>query len=163
MAQCLERLQQMLHEQGIRFETRHHREVFTMQAVAAELHEKGDHVAKIVIAWVDGRLVMLVLPAPEQVDFDRVAHLLNAQYARAAREDEFKFRFPDCEAGAMPPFGHLYQMPTYIDTALTQAQTIVFQAGTHRDTITMAMDDYLRVAAPTTADFILQRHPTAAN
>lgn len=156
MATCLDRIQTLLREQDVPFITQHHREVFTMQSVAAELHEKGARVAKSVIAWVDGRLVMLVLPAPYHVDFQRLANLLHAELARAAREEEFKFRFPDCDPGAMPPFGNLYQMPTYMETSLSHQPEMVFQAGTHRDTLKLATADYVRLAKPTLAEFRVQ-------
>lgn len=159
MSACLERLKALFAENGVRYETQRHRTVFTSQAVAAELHEKGEHVAKVVIAWADGKLVMLVLAAPDHVDFEQVAKLLGADYVRAAREDEFKFRFPDCEPGAMPPFGHLYQMPTYLDRKLSRQTEMVLQAGTHQDTLKISMADYLRLAAPSVADFALQAHP----
>jgi Ala-tRNA(Pro) deacylase len=153
MPTCLDRFQTLLREQGVPFTAQHHREVFTMQSVAAELHEKGAHVAKVVIAWADGKLVMLVLPASRYVDFERVTTLLPANYVRAAREEEFKFRFPDCDPGAMPPFGNLYQMPTYLETSLNHQPEMVFQAGSHRDTLKIATADYVRLAAPIVADF----------
>jgi Ala-tRNA(Pro) deacylase len=162
MLTCLERLQLLLRERGVEFVLQHHREVFTMQAVAAELHEKGAHVAKVVIAWADGKLVMLVLPTPAHVDFERVRELLNAEVARAAHEPEFKPRFTDCDVGAMPPFGNLYQMPTYLDGSLNRAGEIVIQAGTHRDTIKLATADYVRLAAPIIADFIVRPRLEAA-
>jgi Ala-tRNA(Pro) deacylase len=148
MTACLDRLQDWLREQHVPFTVQHHREALTMQEVAMEVHEAGAHVAKVVIAQADGRLVMLVIPTPEHVDFKRVAKLLGAHAVSAAGENEFKDRFPDCEVGAMPPFGNLYGMPTYLDTALTQATRLVFQAGTHRETFKLLTADYLRLAQP---------------
>jgi Ala-tRNA(Pro) deacylase len=162
MAACLERLKYYLHENQVPFEVQHHRDAFTAQDVAAALHEKGAHVSKVVIAWVDGKIIMLVVPAPEHVDFERVEKLLHAQYARAAREEEFKHLFKDCDVGAMPPFGHLYSLPVYVDQTLTQTAEMVFQAGTHRDTVKMATADYLRLASPTVVDFIVHPHPIAS-
>lgn len=162
MAACLERLKFYLHENHVPFEVQHHPEAFTAQDVAASLHEAGAHVAKVVMGWVDGRIVMLVLPAPEHVDFERVEHLLHAQYARAAREEEFKHLFKDCEVGAMPPFGHLYGVPVYLDHALTLPAQIIFQAGSHRDTIKLATSDYLRLASPTVVSFSLHAHTASA-
>jgi Ala-tRNA(Pro) deacylase len=162
MLTCLERLQRLLREQHMAYSIQHHRETFTMQQVAAELHAKGDHVAKVVIAKADGQLVMLVVPAPEHVDFERVAAVLRVDAARAAHENEFTGRFPDCDPGAMPPFGHLYDMPTYVDETLTRTNKLIFQAGTHRDTITLATADYLRLAQPSTANVIQQPSTLAA-
>jgi Ala-tRNA(Pro) deacylase len=154
MVTCLEQLQRWLREQHIPFSIQHHRQAFTLPEVAVEVHEPAEHVAKVVIAQVDDRLVMLVVPTPEHVDFKRVAKLLHAQSAVAAQEDEFQSRFPDCESGAMPPFGNRYDMPTYIDEALTRTSTLVFQAGTHRDTLKLATEDYLRLAKPVRASLV---------
>ncbi len=153
MKTCLERIQSLAHQADVPFETLHHREVYTMQQVAAELHEKGAHVAKVVIAQVDDELVMLVVAASAHVDFDRVRTALGAQHAIPVREADFRDRFPDCAAGAMPPFGKFYDMRTLVDEGLAHTDMIVFQAGTHRDTLKMATADYLKLALPDIASF----------
>ncbi len=154
MTTCLEHLKRFLHDNGVPFEVQHHRQVFTAQAMAAELHERGAHVAKVVLARADGRIVMLVLPAPARVDFERARQALGADHVRQAREDEFKSLFPDCEVGAMPPFGNWYGVPVYLDRSLTLMPVIVFQAGSHQATLTIALADYLRLARPSLASFI---------
>jgi Ala-tRNA(Pro) deacylase len=126
-----------------------------MQEVAATLHEKGEHVAKVFIAAVDGKPIMLVLPAPAQVDLDKVRAALRVKEARRAREFEFAQLFADCDVGAMPPFGNLYQVPVYIDRTLVDEPYIVFQAGTHHTTMKIAMTDYQRLANPFIGDFTL--------
>lgn len=155
MKACVDRLQQYFTDQHVYFEVQEHRQVYTMQEVAAVLHERGEHVAKVFIASVDGKPVMLVLPAPAQVDLDRVRALLKAQEARRAREFEFAQLFADCDVGAMPPFGHFYQVPVYIDRSLADEPYMVFQAGTHHTTMKIAMSDYQRLANPSVGDFIL--------
>ena len=156
MEACVDRLKQYLTDQHVYFEVQEHRQVYTMQEVAASLHEKGEHVAKVFIATVDGKPVMLVLPAPAQVDLDKVRVLLKAKEARRAREFEFAQLFADCDVGAMPPFGNIYQVPVYIDRALVDEPYIVFQAGTHHTTVKIAMSDYQRLASPIIADFSLR-------
>jgi Ala-tRNA(Pro) deacylase len=155
MEACVNRLRQYLTDNHVYFEVQEHRSVYTTQEVAAALHEKGEHVAKVFIAAVDDRPVMLVLPAPALVDLDKVRITLNAQEARRAREFEFAQLFADCDVGAMPPFGNLYQVPVYLDRSLVEASYIVFQAGTHHTTMTIAMSDYLRLAGPVVGNFIL--------
>ena len=162
MVTCLERLQRWLHEQHVPYTVQHHRQVFTLQEVATELHEPGDHVAKVVMAKVDDRLVMLVVPTTEQVDFKRVAKLLTARHAAAASEADFEDSFADCELGAMPPFGHFYHLPIYIDEALTRTSKLVFQAGTHRTTLKLATADSLRLAQPVVGHLTHQFVPTEA-
>ena len=155
MEACVDRLKQYLTDQHVYFEVQEHRQVYTMQEVAATLHEKGEHVAKVFIATVDGKPAMLVLPAPAQVDLDKVRALLKAKEARRAREFEFAQLFADCDVGAMPPFGNIYQVPVYIDRSLVDEPYIVFQAGTHHTTMKIAMTDYQRLASPVIGDFIL--------
>lgn len=162
MMTCIERLGSFFDDYGVKYEVQEHRDVFTMQEVAAELHEKGAHVAKVVIAWAEGKLIMLVLPAPAHVDFDRVKDMLGTKHVRPAREDEFKFLFPDCDVGAMPPFGNLYTIPVYIHRLLTEEPYLIFQAGSHRETMRMATTDYVRLAAPTVGDFVLHTEAAGA-
>lgn len=154
METCRERLTEYLTKHHTYFEVQEHRQVYTMQEVAAVLHEKGEHVAKVFIASVDNKPVMLVLPAPAHVDLERLRQLLKATEARRAREFEFAQLFPDCDVGAMPPFGNLYQVPVVLDRSLADESSIVFQAGTHHTTIKLAMSDYLRLANPLIGDFV---------
>jgi Ala-tRNA(Pro) deacylase len=163
METCVDRLKQYFTDQHVYFEVQEHRQVYTMQEVAAVLHEKGEHVAKVFIATVDGKPVMLVLPAPAQVDLDKVRALRKAKEARRAREYEFAQLFADCDVGAMPPFGNIYQVPVYVDRSLEDEPYIVFQAGTHHTTMKIAMSDYQRLVSPVVGDFILHHaHESAA-
>lgn len=164
MQTCVDRLKQYLTDNHVYFEVQEHRQVYTIQEVAATLHERGEYVAKVFIAAVDDRPVMLVLPAPALVDLERVQVMLNATTARRAREYEFAQLFADCDVGAMPPFGHFYQVPVYLDRSLAAEHYIVFQAGTHHTTMKIAMSDYQRLAHPVVEDFVLQHEhePVAA-
>ncbi len=156
MPACLERLKFYLTEAGVPYTVQPHRTAYTAQTVAAEVHEKGEHVAKVVIVKAGQKLVMLVLPAPARVDLERVKQALDVTYAALAREDEFKHVFPDCDLGAMPPFGNLYKLPVYLDRHLAQQPELVLQAGTHQVTMRIPMADYRRLAQPEVGDFILE-------
>ena len=153
METCCDRLEQYLTENHVQYEVQEHRQVYTIQEVAAVLHEKGLHVAKVFMAWADGQLVMLVLPASAHVDFGCVKTMLNAENARRAREVEFAHLFPDCDVGAMPPLGNLYNVPVYLDRALADQAHLVFQAGTHHTTMKVAMSDYLKLVGPAIENF----------
>lgn len=161
MAACIDRLKQYLTDNHVYFEVQEHRQVYTMQEVAAVLHEKGEHVAKVFIATVDGGPVMLVLPTPAQVDLERVRVMLKAKEARRAREFEFARLFADCDVGAMPPFGQLYEIPVYLDRSLVDEPYIVFQAGTHHTTMKLAMSDYYKLVRPVIGDFVLRHEHEA--
>src|SRR4029453_3729747 len=159
MDKCVDRVQQYLTEHGVKYEVKRHREVYTIQEVAAEVGEKGRPVAKVFIAPADGRPIMLVLAAPDHVDYERVKEHLGVEHVERAHEDEMRQMFPDCDVGAMPPFGNLYHIAVYIDRTLADMPDVVFQAGSHRDTIKMTMSDYLRLAAPKITRFAMAPEP----
>ena len=95
-----------------------------------------------------GAFVMLVVPAPYRVDLERAKSAVGKTDLVLATEDEFKGLFPQCEAGAMPPFGNLYDLPVYVDQTLTRDEDIVFNAGTHTQTVKMKYDDFARLVQP---------------
>ncbi len=152
-----ERLEAYLRENQVPFQVQHHAQAFTAQEVAERGHVHGRQMAKVVIVIAGEEKVMLVLPAPHRVDLARAAAALRAGEARLAREDEFERAFPDCELGAMPPFGNLYGLRVVVDRALTEDETIYFQAGTHTDTLSLRYADFERLVKPTVAEF--GRHP----
>jgi len=96
---------------------------------------------------------MLALPASHRVDLAHLGAAIGAKEVALAGERELAAAFTDCEVGAMPPFGNLYGIRVYVDRLLTQEKRIVFQAGTHTDTISMAYADYARLAQPKVANF----------
>jgi len=153
---CRERLELYLRENGISYEIATHRQVFTAQEVAAELHVPGRQVAKVILAKADGKMIMLVLPAPYRINTDRVCALVGAQEVRRAAEAEFADLFPDCTTGAMPPFGNLYDLPVYVDPSLAGESHIVFRIGTHRESMKLAYADYARLAQPVVGEFAWQ-------
>lgn len=150
---CKERLEAYLREHQVAYQTQHHPTAYTAQEVAAREHIPGRMLAKVVVVLADGKMAMLALPAPYRVDFGKAAAALGAQEVRLAREDEFAAAFPDCSVGAMPPFGNLYNLPVYVDKTLTEDETVVFQAGTHTDTMSVRYADFERLVQPNVADF----------
>jgi Ala-tRNA(Pro) deacylase len=153
---CRERLESYLRENGVPYEIMTHRQAFTMQEVAAELHVPGRQVAKVILATADDEMIMLVLPAPSRVNTDHVRDLVGAKKVRRAEESEFAELFPDCATGAMPPFGNLYGLPVYVDPSLCEESQIVFRIGTHRESMKLAYDDFARLAQPIVGEFAWQ-------
>lgn len=150
---CRERLEELFREHGVRYEVVTHPKAYTAQDVASVEHLTGYEVAKVVMAVVDGSLVMLVLPAPHRVDLEKLKGALGVSVARLAEEDEFANLFGDCEVGAMPPFGNLYGITVDVDPALTRGPKIVFNAGSHRETMTIAYADFERLVRPQIVEF----------
>ena len=151
-----ERLESYLRENGVSFEVEEHPTAYTAQKIAASEHVPGRMFAKVVMATTNGDLMMLVLPAPSVVDLAKASEVVGGQ-VRLASESEFATAFSDCEAGAMPPFGNLYDLPVYVDLALGQNERIVFQAGTHSVTMSVAYDEFERLAAAAVADLAVVR------
>ncbi len=147
------RLQSYLRDSKVPFQVVHHPLAYTAQEVAASEHIPGQKLAKVVILKAGDGLAMLALPAPARVDFGKTAAALGVKEVRLAREDEFAESFPDCEVGAMPPFGNLYSVPVYVDATLARDEEIVFQAGSHTDTIAMTYREYERLVQPRVGDF----------
>lgn len=109
-------------------------------------------VVKTVVVHAGPHMLLLALPAPLHVDLPKAARELGVDEVRLATEDEFAGKFPDCEVGAIPPFGNLYDMPVYVDKELAEDETIYFDAGTHTDTISLKYVDFARLASPKVAD-----------
>ena len=151
-----ERLESYLRENGVAFEIQEHPTAYTAQKVAASEHVSGRMFAKVVMASAEGDLIMLVLPASSVVDVSKVSEVVGKQ-CQLASEREFASAFADCEPGAMPPFGNLYEVPVYVDQGLGRNERIVFQAGTHRATMSVAYPDFERLVRPTVTDIALSR------
>ncbi len=153
--ECRRRLALYFRANSVPFQSMTHPPAFTASEVAASQHVPGKQVAKVVMAMASERLVMLVLPANAHVNFGHLAEALQSPAARLAHEEEFSSLFSDCIVGAMPPFGNLYDIPVYLDASLTDDPEIVFQAGTHTDTIKIRCSDYMKLVKPEVARFVL--------
>lgn len=153
--ECRDRLENYLRENQVRFEEQHHPRAVSAQEVAASEHVPGRMLAKTVMVLADGEMVMLALPAPYQVDLEKAAAALGVDEVRLAEEEEFEDSFPDCEVGAMPPFGNLYGVPVYVEKTLAEDETMVFRSGTHTETMSVSYSDFERLVEPTVAQFAL--------
>jgi Ala-tRNA(Pro) deacylase len=151
------KLLDFLNQSKVRYELIHHPEAFTAQELAAIEHVKGKNHAKVVMVKAGSANMMAVLPADHRVDLDKLDKVAG-QPTAVATEAEFKALFPDCAVGTMPPFGSLYGLTTYVDKSLADDGLIVFEAGTHSDAIKMKYADYVRLAAPTVAEFAVKLH-----
>lgn len=144
----LSKLRQFLDSQNVKYLVISHSIGYTAQGIAALVHLSGKKLAKTVIVKIDGVLAMAVIPAPLHVDLDSLRSIAGAVNVELATEQEFQSAFPDCETGAMPPFGNLYDMPVYADESLAAYEEITFSAGTHRELLRMAWADMVRLVDP---------------
>ncbi len=154
----LKKLNELLKGKGINYKTIKHDEAFTAQEIAAVTHIPGKETVKVVIMNGDEKYFMAVLPASYRIDTEKLKNLLNVKKLRLSTEEEFGNLFPDCEIGAMPPFGNLYNIPVYIDKTLSEDETIVFLAGDHKESIKMQYKDYAGVVKPNVEEFAVKLH-----
>lgn len=144
----IRRLQDLLDGQNVKYTVLSHSVAFTAQEVAASTHIPGKEIAKCVVFWMDGTMALAVLPGSRMIDFTLLKKGTGARDVEIAGESEFSEAFPDCELGAMPPFGQLFNMPTFVDASLAEDKDIAFNAGTHRDLVRMRYEEYERAVRP---------------
>jgi len=154
-----QKLREFLDASGVRYTAFGHRPAVTAQEIAAAAHVPGREMAKTVIVRIDDELAMLVLPAPAMVDFGALQAAIDAETVELADEREFRNRFPECEVGAMPPFGNLFGMRTLVAESLADDDEIVFNAGSHAELIRMAFREYERLVRPERVDFVVLATP----
>ncbi len=147
------KLMDFLESHGAKYATIQHPEAFTAFEVASAAHIPVKELAKTVMIKVDGDLAMAILPASRDVDLELLQVVLQAERVRLVGESEFRKRFPDCETGAMPPFGNVYGMKVYVDESLTRDEEIGFEAGSHRELIRMGYKEFERLVHPTVERF----------
>jgi len=142
-----------LDKSGVKYEVTEHKPAFTAQRMAAAEHEPGKYVAKPVIIRADNKYLMCVLAACYKIDLGALKKRLGAKKVELAEEKDMGKIFGDCELGAEPPFGNLYDLPTIMDKALEADDHITFQAGSHDKAIRMSMADYIKLAKPKVLEF----------
>ena len=149
------RLIDCLNENKATYEILRHPEAVTAQRMAQVEHVKGRHHAKVVMINSGEQHLMMVLPADHQIDLEKVEKTIGKAVS-LDKEEEFKSLFADCAIGAMPPFGNLYGLPTYVDKNLAEQDYIVFEAGTHTDAIKMSYSDYEKIVKPKVAELAIK-------
>jgi len=153
----LKRLTQFLDGHNTRYVVVIHSPAYTAQEIAARAHVPGRELAKTVMAKVDGTMTMLVLPASSMVNFTALRQEVAESRAELATEAEFKGLFPECEVGAMPPFGNLFGIPVFVDRALLEDEEIAFNAGTHKELVRLSYADFARLVQPKILSFGIKK------
>jgi Ala-tRNA(Pro) deacylase len=158
----IQKLRQFLDDNMVKYVVITHSKAYTSQGIAASAHISGNELAKTVMLKKDGELCMAVLPASKQVNLAVFEKLTNSGNVTLASEFSFRDRFPDCEVGAMPPFGNLYGLRVYVDASLARDNEIAFNAGSHRELVKLAYMDFVRLVEPTILDFTTRSTSRAA-
>ena len=153
----LKKLKMVLDEAKVPYEVYNHALAYTAQEIAARQHVSGNELAKVVMIEADDQLVMGVIRGNDKIALHVVEESLNVRHARLATEDEFIARFPECEVGAMPPFGHLFGLSVYVDPALAKDEYIYFNAGNHVQTVRLRYQDFARLVQPQVVRLVGER------
>ncbi len=143
-----QKLRDFLDDNHIEYITISHSPAYTAQRIAEITHIPGKELAKTVIVKLDGEFAMAVVPASNRIDLDYLRRGVTADEVDLANEVEFKDLFPDCEVGAMPPFGNLYDMNVYVAEKLAEDEEIAFNAGTHTELVKMTYADFAKLVSP---------------
>ncbi len=149
----VKKLKEYLDVHHVKYVSIIHSQAYTAQEVAASAHVSGRIMAKTVIVELDGRMAMAVLPANRKIVLQDLREITGSEQVKFASEEEFNQRFPDCETGAMPPFGNLYGMDVYVAEALSQNEEIAFNAGSHVEIIKLPYADFERLVQPKVVGF----------
>lgn len=147
------KLKDFLDSNHIKYITITHSRAYTAQSIAHFAHIPGKELAKTVMVKIHNEMAMAVLPASYRVDFDLLKTASGAGDVQLASEAEFKDRFPDCETGAMPPFGNLYGMRVFVADTLAEDEEIAFNSGSHSELIRMSYRDFEKLVKPTVIKF----------
>ncbi len=145
----VEKLRAYLDGNAVKYVSISHSRAYTAAEVAASAHIPGKKLAKVVMVKLDGKMAMYVTTANARLDLDLLKETCGAKAAELADEAEFIKLFPDCEIGAMPPFGNIYGMDAYVDKGLTDDEEIAFNAGSHTELFRLAYQDFERLVCPT--------------
>lgn len=148
-----QRIKEFLDSRNVPYESIIHSPTFTAQRTAQSTHIKGKYMAKTVVVKVDGRPCMVVIPAHLHVDLAQIKKATGASAVELAHERDFAALFPECEAGAMPPFGNLFGMDVFVQRDLTKDDRIAFNAGTHTEVVRLAYKDFEGLVSPKIGDF----------
>ncbi|MCK4350029.1 MAG: YbaK/EbsC family protein [Candidatus Krumholzibacteria bacterium] len=152
----VKKLKEFLDSNKVKYVTMSHSPAYTAQEIAAMAHIPGKELAKTVIVKVDGEMAMAVLPASYKVDFKLLKKAAKAKKVELAGEKEFKDLFSECEVGAMPPFGNLYDMNVFVAESLAEGKEIAFNAGSHTELIKMSYADFEKLAEPTVLKYSIK-------
>jgi len=151
-----QKLKKMLDQHSIKYIGINHSPAYTARETAASTFVPRREFAKTIIIDMDGEKVMAVLSASRHVDLEALRKLAHANQVRLATEDEFRELFPDCEVGAMPPFGSLYDTRVFADAMVTEVDDLCFNAGSHEQIIRMDCSDFMKLERPVVGTFAIK-------
>jgi Ala-tRNA(Pro) deacylase len=151
----LKEVETFLHDKHVNYKTVVHAPAFSSQRIAEAAHMPARRLAKVTMVWVDDALAMAVLPASEFVDVDKLRAVAGARNVELATEQDFAHRFPNCEVGAMPPFGNLWGMKVFVSDGFDPRGDVAFEAGSHQELLEMPFAKFKALVEPIEGHFAL--------
>jgi Ala-tRNA(Pro) deacylase len=156
----LQRLKEFLDSHQVKYIVITHSQAYTSLEIAALSRIPGKEIAKTVMVKADGKMIMVVVPASHMVDFKLLHTFIGATHVDLADEPAFKNLFPECEVGAMPPFGNLFGIDVLVSDSLTEDEMIAFNAGSHKELIRMTYRDFAQLVQPKVGAFSFPKRQT---
>lgn len=139
-----------MNNHDVAYKTISHPRAYTASQCAQAAHIKGNYFAKSVVVKLDGKFVLVAIPANIRLDLDLLKKETQAKHAEIAQEFEFQDKFIDCEVGAIPLLGELYGMDVYLADSLAHKEWLVFNAGNHSQLLKIKSEDFLNLVHPKT-------------
>lgn len=143
-----QKLQEYLNQNQVKYTSIAHPIAYSTREISHLCHVPEHQLAKTVMLNVGHKMVMVVLPARYLLDFDILKKSFHENEVSLASESDFNKVFGDCELGAMPPFGNLYNIDVYVEKSLANNREIVFNAGTHTEVIKLQYSDFIKLVNP---------------
>ncbi len=150
----MKEVEEFLRTSNVKYRTVRHARAYSSQEIAEAAHVPARRLAKVTMIRLGDRIAMAVLPANEMVDVVSLGKLAGVDRVEIATERDFQNRFPDCEVGAMPPFGHLWGMPVFVSDTFRRSDDIAFEAGSHTELLEMPYEEYERLEQPKVGHFV---------
>ena len=141
-------VQNYLADKQVHYEVISHNTTYDAQRMSHAVHMSGHHVAKTVLLKSPAGFAVAVLPAAKSVDLRLAGEALGVSAVELATEEELAQHCPDCELGALPPFGSQYKMQTLVDEKLAEDDEIVFEGNNHNESIKMNFGDFSNLEKP---------------
>lgn len=150
----VQKIKNYLDQNNVRYTSIAHPIAYATREISHLCQVPERELAKVVIVEVGSKYAMVVLPSSQLLDFKSLRDTLHGAEVNLASEKEFAKFFPDCEVGAMPVFGNLYDMEVIVDKNLAKNKEIAFNAGTHTEIIKLAYQDFERLVHPKVASVV---------
>lgn len=147
------KLKKYLDSNKVKYKALKHKLAYTAQEIAAAQEVPGKQVIKSVLVKTDKAFVLAVLSAIHLIDLKKLKSALKCKSIKIATEKNIEKVIPDYKPGAMPPFGNLFGLETVVDKALKEDVEIVFNGGTHKDTVKMKYADFEKLVKPKISNF----------